>query len=79
MKYRMLKRTSTSEAPWTVIRSENKHRARLNAMRVMLNAVAYDGRNPDLDFVPDPAIVLSGAQELGLMEAERILGGKFTS
>ena len=79
MKYRMLKRTSTSEAPWTVIRSENKHRARLNAMRVMLNAVAYDGRNPDLDFVPDPAIVLSGAQELGLMEAERIRGGKFTS
>jgi polyphosphate kinase len=79
MKYRMLKRTSTSEAPWTVIRSENKHRARLNAMRVMLNAVAYDGRAPDLDFVPDPALVLSGAQELGLMEAERIRGGKFTS
>jgi len=79
MKYRMLKRTSTSEAPWTVIRSENKHRARLNAMRVMLNAVDYDGRAPDLDFVPDPALVLSGAQELGLMEAERIRGGKFTS
>ncbi len=79
MKYRMLKRTSTSEAPWTVIRSENKHRARLNAMRVMLNAVDYDGRNPDIDFVPDPTIVLSGAQELGLMEAERIRGGKFTS
>lgn len=79
MKYRMLKRTSTSEAPWTVIRSENKHRARLNAMRVMLNAVDYDGRSSDLDFVPDPALVLSGAQELGLMEAERIRGGKFTS
>mgnify|MGYP003412525793 FL=1 len=79
MKYRMLKRTSTSEAPWTVIRSENKHRARLNAMRVMLNAVDYDGRASDLDFVPDPALVLSGAQELGLMEAERIRGGKFTS
>jgi polyphosphate kinase 2 len=79
MKYRMLKRTSTSEAPWTVIRSENKHRARLNAMRVMLNAVDYDGRATDLDFVPDPAVVLSGAQELGLMEAERIRGGKFTA
>jgi polyphosphate kinase 2 len=79
MKYRMLKRTSTSEAPWTVIRSENKHRARLNAMRVMLNAVDYDGRASGLDFVPDPALVLSGAQELGLMEAERIRGGKFTS
>jgi polyphosphate kinase 2 len=79
MKYRMLKRTSTSQAPWTVIRSENKHRARLNAMRVMLNAVDYDDRATDIDFVPDPEIVLSGAQELALMEAERIRGGEFTS
>jgi polyphosphate kinase 2 len=78
-KYRMLKRTSTSEAPWTVIRSEDKHRARLNAMRVMLNAVDYEGRDPHVDFVPDPEVVLSGAQELALMEAERIKSGKFTS
>jgi len=45
----------------------------------MLNAVGYDGRDHGLDFVPDPAVVLSGAQELSLMEAERIRGGKFTS
>ena len=79
MKYRMLKRTSTSQAPWTVIRSESKHLARLNAMRVILNAVDYDDRATDVDFVPDPEVVLSGAQELGLMEAERIRSGEFTS
>jgi hypothetical protein len=28
--------------------------------------------------VPDPEIVLSGAQELALMEAERIRLGRFT-
>jgi len=39
MKYQMLKRSSTADAPWTIIRSENKHFARLNAMRVILNAV----------------------------------------
>jgi polyphosphate kinase 2 len=78
MKYRMLKRTSTADAPWTIIRSEDKHQARLNAMRVILNAVNYEGRALDVDFVPDAEIVVPAAQELSLMEAERIRGGKFT-
>ncbi len=39
-KYQMLRRTSTADAPWTIVRSEDKHKARLNAIRVMLNAVA---------------------------------------
>ena len=79
MKHLMLKRTSTADAPWTIIRSEDKHRARLNAMRVMLNAVPYEGRSPEVDFVPDPAIVVSGAEELARMEAERIRAGQFLS
>jgi polyphosphate kinase 2 len=78
MKYTMLKRTSTADAPWTIVRSEDKHRARLNAMRVILNAVPYADRSADVDFVPDPAIVLSGAQELALMDADRIRNGRFT-
>jgi polyphosphate kinase 2 len=78
MKYRMLKRTSTVVAPWTIIRSKNKHLARLNAMKVILNSVPYENRNPDLDFAPDPNVVISGARELELMEAERLRHGKFT-
>ncbi|MFN8036838.1 MAG: polyphosphate kinase 2 [Acidimicrobiia bacterium] len=78
MKYHMLKRTSTIDAPWTVIRSEDKHHARLNAMRVILDAVAYEDRDPHLDFVPDSKLVLSGAQELERMEADRIRSGKFS-
>jgi polyphosphate kinase 2 len=78
MKYRMLKRTSTVVAPWTIIRSENKQLARLNAMKVLLNSVPYENRNPDLDFAPDPEVVISGARELELMEAERLRHGKFT-
>lgn len=76
-KYHMLKRTSTTDAPWTIIRSEDKHQARLNAMRVILNAVPYEDRDPHLDFVPDPKVVVSGAKELELMEAERIRSGRF--
>ncbi len=78
MKYRMLKRTSTVVAPWTIIRSENKQLARLNAMKVILNSVPYGDRNPDLDFAPDPNVVISGARELELMETERLRHGKFT-
>ncbi len=76
-KYEMLKRTHTSHAPWTIIRSNNKHKARLNAIKVILNSVPYERLNPELDFVPDHDVVVSGARELELMEAERLRGGKF--
>ena len=79
MKYKMLKATHTHYAPWTVIRSDNKHLARLNAMKVILNAVDYPDRNRDLDYVPDDKIVVSGAREIEIMEADRIRSGKFVS
>lgn len=76
-KYEMLRRTHTDSAPWTIIRSENKHLARLNAMRVILNAVDYEGRDLDVGFVPDADIVYSGAHEVELMEADRLRQGRF--
>nr|CRH07271.1 Conserved protein of unknown function [Candidatus Magnetococcus massalia] len=78
MKYRMLKGTHTPWAPWTIIRSDDKQGARLNAMKAVLNSVPYEGRNPELDYVPDPEIVVSGAREIELMERELIRAGMFT-
>jgi polyphosphate kinase 2 len=78
VKYEMLKRTNTVHVPWTIVRSHDKHKARLNAMKVILNSVPYQRFNPDLDFVPDPDIVISGARELELMEAELLEKGEFT-
>jgi polyphosphate kinase len=77
-KYEMLVRTSTRTAPWVVIRSDDKQPARLNTMRVILNAVDYKGRDPDLDFTPDPQIVVPGRDEIALMEAQRLRSGSFT-
>ena len=77
-KYQMLRRTHTNTVPWTVIRSNDKHLARLNAMKVILNSVPYERLNTELDFVPDSKIVISGAREVELMEAERVKKGKFT-
>ena len=76
-KYEMLKRTNTTHAPWTIIRSNDKHRARLNAMKVILNAVHYERLDPSINFVPDHEVVISGARELELMEAQRLQSGKF--
>ena len=78
-KYQMLKRTHSNHAPWTVIRSNNKHEARLNALRTILNSVPYERGNMDIDFVPNPEVVISGSREVEQMEAERIRRGKFTN
>jgi hypothetical protein len=73
----MLKRTHTTHAPWKVIRSNDKHQARLNVMKVILNSVPYERLDTKLDFVPDPDVVISGSRELEKMEAQRLRGGKF--
>ena len=77
-KYHMLKRTHSHNAPWTIIRSDIKHKARLEAIKVILNAVNYAGRDEALDYVLDDDIVVSGARELEIMEAQRARNGKFT-
>jgi polyphosphate kinase 2 len=77
-KYEMLVRSDTRAAPWVVIRSNDKERARLNTMKVILNAVDYKERNPELDFTPDPCVVVTGAEEIALMQAERRHRGRFS-
>lgn len=77
VKHEMLKKTHTTHAPWTVIRSNDKHLARLNVMKVILNSVPYDRSGSGVDFVPDPSVVVSGSRELEMMEAQRLRGGKF--
>ncbi len=76
-KYDMLIRSHTSSAPWTIIRSNDKHAARINALKVILNSVPYKRVNEELDFIPNPEIVVSGAREIETMEADRIKKGKF--
>jgi len=77
VKYEMLRKTHTTHSPWKIIRSNDKHLARLNAMKVILNSVPYERGDPDLDFVPNPDIVISGSRELEMMEAQRLRSGKF--
>ncbi len=79
VKYEMLRKTHTSSAPWTIIRSNNKHLARLNAMKTILNSVPYERFDSSLDFVPCSDVVYSGAHEIEIMEAQRLREGRFVS
>jgi len=78
VKYEMLKRTHTIDAPWTVVRSNDKHQARLNAIKVILNAVPYSRLDDSLDFALDENVIVSGSRELEMMEVERVRSGSFT-
>ena len=49
--------TDTADAPWTVIKSNDKKRARINAMRYILSSMPYPNKNPEIDIIPDPLIV----------------------
>ena len=51
-----LERSHTGAAPWTVIQSDCKKRARLAAIRRVLSALDYAGKNPAVAAPPDPAI-----------------------
>ncbi len=50
--------TDTADAPWTVIRSNDKKRARLNCMRHFLSQLDYPDKDPSIATPPDPKIVL---------------------
>ena len=52
----MLFYTDTADAPWTIVRSCDKNRARLNAMRHILSSIPYAGKG-DIVRPPDPKIV----------------------
>ena len=76
-KYKMLKQTHSHTAPWTVIRSNDKHMARLEVLKVILNSVDYENRGEDIDYCLNQEVVISGARELENMEAQRTKSGKF--
>jgi polyphosphate kinase 2 len=56
-KEEMFAATDTDAAPWIVVKSNDKKRARINAMRYVLASFDYDDKDPDVVGEPDPLIV----------------------
>jgi polyphosphate kinase len=64
-KEQMFRRTDTDVAPWTTIKSNDKKRARLNAMRHFLAQFDYPDKNLDVVAAPDPLLVRRGIDAVG--------------
>ena len=64
--------TDTADAPWTIVKSDDKKRARLNCMQHFLSSLDYPGKNTHVVRGPDPLIVGSSAQ---VIEKDRHLWG----
>ncbi|RKS73737.1 polyphosphate kinase 2 [Motilibacter peucedani] len=58
----MFLHTDTDDAPWIVVKSNDKKRARLEAMRHVLDRFDYDGKDASVVGTPDPLIVGRGLQ-----------------
>jgi polyphosphate kinase 2 len=67
-KFQMLLETNTTLSPWTVIRSDDKKKARINCMKHILNRLDYEGKIEDSELEEDSKIVISGIDEIKLME-----------
>ncbi|WP_050526033.1 polyphosphate kinase 2 [Pseudorhodobacter aquimaris] len=61
--------TDTADAPWTVVKSNQKKRARLNCMRHFLASIDYPGKDVDVVGQPDPLIVGKADQVVNMEEA----------
>ncbi len=64
--------TDTADAPWTIIKSDDKKRARINCILHFLNAVDYPDKDSSIVTPPDPLIV--GRAQQVVHEADHILG-----
>lgn len=64
--------TDTADAPWTIVKSNDKKRARLNCMRHFLNSLDYPDKDPEIACPPDPLIV--GHAGHVIHRSEHILG-----
>ncbi|MCK0149555.1 polyphosphate kinase 2 [Marivita sp. S6314] len=64
--------TDTADAPWTIVKSNDKKRARLNCMKHFLSTLDYPGKDFDIAQAPDPLIV-NGAGHV-ISSSDHILG-----
>ena len=80
-KYSMLLASHTDHAPWTIIRSDNKKKARINCIKYILNHVDYPNRMKHKKLIADDEVRICASEEIRIMETEMSLkkihkGGK---
>jgi polyphosphate kinase 2 len=74
-KFVMLNETNRTVTPWTIIRSDNKKKARLNCIKHILSKVEYQDKISAEELRTDPEIVVSGIDEIRFMEDHIMTAG----
>ncbi len=69
-KFSMLMASNTDACPWTIVRSDNKKKARINCIKHILNRVDYPDQTKKRYTKEDPTVITNGAQEIEIMEAQ---------
>jgi polyphosphate kinase 2 (PPK2 family) len=64
-KEEMFVHTDTNDAPWYTVKSNDKKRARVNALRLFLSLVEYEGKDEQVVLQPDPLLVQRGREAVG--------------
>ena len=64
-KEEMFLRTDTDHAPWITVKSNDKKRARLNAMRVFLTQFDYEDKDVSVVYPPDASLIRRGRDAVG--------------
>ena len=67
-KFMMLSATHTEAAPWTIVKSDDKKKARINAIKHILNFVEYPNKIASSEIVVDDDIIVYGRDEAIAME-----------
>ncbi len=62
--------TDSDEAPWVIVKAEDKLRARLNTMRLVLSRFDYSGKDPQAAPAPDPLIVAPAKLVFGTEDSD---------
>jgi len=75
-KYSMLLASHTDHAPWTIIRSDNKKKARINCIKHILNHIDYPNKIKEKKLKADDKIRIPANDEIKLMETEMSLTKK---
>ena len=67
-KFQMLNESNRTLTPWTIIRSDNKKKARINCMKHILSNIEYENKIEPEKLTSDTEIVISGIDEIKHME-----------
>ena len=68
--YKNFSATHTDISPWSIVKSDDKNKARINAIKYLLNQYDYDDKINEKELKIDSNIISSGKEKIKILEKE---------